>query len=163
MKRRLKIIFVLIWLFVIFVFSAQPDVRSYEASGSVSYQLVKCYDRLMHIQKTPEEMEKTALLIEYPVRKAAHMSEYAVLALLFLATYFAYSKREAGPGKIRFLSVCALLSVFGCACLDEFHQLFVQGREGKFTDVLIDSAGAAVALLVAGLILFHNENKKRKR
>ena len=163
MRRRLKIILVLLWLLVIFSFSAQPDIRSYEVSGSVSYQLVKCYNHLMNIRQTPEEMEQTALLIEYPVRKAAHMSEYAVLAILFLVTYCAYSKRESGVAGIWFLSACALLSVFGCACLDEFHQLFVQGREGKFTDVLIDSSGAAAALLVAGLIMTYKENKKRKR
>ncbi len=162
MKRRLKILCVLLWLLVILGFSSQPDVRSYEVSGSVSYQLVKCYNQLMHIQQTPQEMEETVLRIGYPVRKAAHMIEYAVLALLFLATYSAYSKRTEGTAGIWILCGCALLSVFCCACTDEFHQLFVQGREGKFTDVLIDSAGAATALLVAGLVMIHKIHKKEK-
>lgn len=162
MRRGLRIGFVVIWLVLIFAFSAQPDVRSYEVSGSVSFQLVKLYDRLFHTAMTPQEMETVVLRIEYPVRKAAHMSEYAVLSLLFLVTFFAYSKQEPGVRKVRMLCVLSLLTVFGCACLDEFHQLFVRGREGKFTDVLIDLAGAGVALAVAGLILSH-KLKKRKR
>lgn len=162
MKRRLRICFVIMWLTLIFMFSAQPDSRSYEISGSVSFQLVKLYDRLNHAGMNRQEMETTALHIEYPVRKVAHMSEYAVLSLLFLITFFAYSRQEPGSRKIRLICLLALMAVFCCACLDEFHQLFVRGREGKFTDVLIDLAGAGAALAVAGLILSHNM-KKRKR
>lgn len=162
MKFKCRIIFVILWLAVIFVFSAQPDVRSYEVSGSVSYQLVKLYDHVFHAELTGQEMETAALSIEYPVRKMAHMSEYAVLSILFLMTFLAYTGTVSSPRKIWITGMLSLAAVFGCACLDEFHQLFVQGREGKFTDVLIDSAGAAVALVIAGLILFH-KMKKRKR
>ena len=162
MRPRLRICFVALWLVLIFVFSAQPDIRSYEVSGSVSFQLVKLCNNLFHANLSEQEMETQALRIEYPVRKAAHMSEYAVLSLLFLATFFAYSKLEPGQRKVRLLCILSLLAVFGCACLDEFHQLFVQGREGKFTDVLIDSAGAATALLVAGLVMIHKIHKKEK-
>ena len=35
------------------------------------------------------------------------------------------------------------------AATDEFHQLFVPGRAGLPTDVLIDATGAALGLLVA--------------
>lgn len=162
MNRKIKILFVAVWLVVIFVFSAQPDMHSYAVSGSVSYRLVQLYDGLTGMEHTPAELEQMALRIEYPVRKAAHMSEYAVLAMLLLATFYAYSKKEAGTAKIRLLSLWSLAGVFFFACLDEFHQLFVQGREGKFTDVLIDAAGAAAALLVADLFLYM-KMKKRKR
>lgn len=162
MNRKIKIVCVALWLAVIFAFSAQPDVETYAVSGSISYRLVQLYNGLKGIEQSPAEMEQTALKIEYPVRKAAHMSEYAVLALLLLATFYAYSKRETGVKKIWILSLWSLAGVFSYACLDEFHQLFVAGREGKFTDVLIDSAGAAAALLVAGLILA-SKIKKRKR
>jgi len=38
------------------------------------------------------------------------------------------------------------------ACSDEFHQTFVPGRAGQFKDVLIDTAGALIGLIVVTLI-----------
>jgi VanZ family protein len=40
----------------------------------------------------------------------------------------------------------ALLWVMLYAATDEFHQLFVPSREAAVTDVLIDTAGGALAL-----------------
>ena len=38
------------------------------------------------------------------------------------------------------------------ACTDEIHQLFVPGRAGKFTDVLIDTTGGIIMLLFIALV-----------
>ena len=38
------------------------------------------------------------------------------------------------------------------ACTDEFHQLFVPGRAGRFTDVLIDTTGGIIMLLFIALV-----------
>ena len=40
------------------------------------------------------------------------------------------------------------------ACSDEIHQLFVPGRSGMFTDVLIDTGGAVTGMLVSMLLMF---------
>ena len=32
--------------------------------------------------------------------------------------------------------------------IDEFHQLFVPGRSGQVSDVILDSAGAAIGVLI---------------
>ena len=57
---------------------------------------------------------------------------------------------------LRTLRKAALLA-WTCATLyaatDEFHQLFVPGRAGLFTDVLIDATGAAIGLLLAVSII----------
>ena len=45
------------------------------------------------------------------------------------------------------------------AFFDELHQLFVAGRAGKFTDVLIDSIGVAIGVCI--MMLFYKlKNKK---
>jgi VanZ family protein len=41
----------------------------------------------------------------------------------------------------------------GYACTDEFHQLFVPGRAGLITDVLIDSIGAVFITLILHLYM----------
>ena len=45
------------------------------------------------------------------------------------------------------------------AATDEFHQLFVDGRAGAVLDVCIDAAGAAVGVLIVGLVLMRNRKE----
>ncbi len=84
------------------------------------------------------------------LRKYAHMAEYAMLAasLLFFFRELLLEKlplRAAG---------CAALVSFVYACTDEFHQTFVAGRAGQFTDVLIDMTGALIALALIFLVCY---------
>jgi VanZ family protein len=69
---------------------------------------------------------------DYVLRKCAHATEYAILALLLL--------RATG----------SLLWAFPLAVAyagsDEFHQTFVRGRHGSPVDVGIDAVGASLGL-----------------
>lgn len=40
------------------------------------------------------------------------------------------------------------------ASTDEFHQTFVVGRDGNVIDVLIDSSGALVGIIISSIIYF---------
>ena len=74
------------------------------------------------------------------VRKAAHFTEYLVLAVLAV--------RALGQSPA---PVVALLGI--CVpCIDETIQLFVPGRVGAVTDVMIDVAGFAAGALLAHLV-----------
>lgn len=144
------------WMTVIFSFSAQPDTESSAISGHVSYRIVEVWNQTFQLDHTTAEMEQIAETIEYPVRKCAHMSEYAILALLFLQLLDAF-----GMKKKRAVIALVLTAVY--ASTDEFHQLFVPGRAGKVTDVLIDSTGALIALLAIEGILYYHKTKSKKR
>lgn len=99
------------------------------------------------------------------VRKTAHFTEYAILGLLFFLVYLAYlakysnakpsdtklSNIKFSDAKLLFFALC---SSFLYACTDELHQLFVSGRSGQFTDVLIDTLGAFFGCLLL-LIIRH--------
>lgn len=80
--RIVSVALIVVWAVVIFSFSAQPDTESSEISGHVSYRIVKMWNQVFGLKHSGPELEQMAQKIEYPVRKAAHMSEYAVLALL---------------------------------------------------------------------------------
>lgn len=88
---------------------------------------------------------ETLALIHFVIRKAAHVSEYAILALLFLrAAICVTNLKRSVP--ILYLSVWgACLFV---AATDELHQTFVASRGALTTDVMIDSAGAILGLLI---------------
>ena len=40
------------------------------------------------------------------------------------------------------------------ACSDEFHQLFIPGRAGLVSDVLVDSIGAMLVTIAVALFTF---------
>ena len=73
-------------------------------------------------------------------RKVAHVTEYAVLTALWWRALRALGASRPLAGAV----AIALLY----AASDEFHQTFVDGRTGTPVDVLIDSAGMAIAALV---------------
>ena len=66
------------------------------------------------------------------LRKGAHVTEYAILMILLLRTRI--------PAWLAF--VIGVLY----ASSDEWHQTFVEGREGRPRDVLIDSIGLLIGL-----------------
>jgi VanZ family protein len=70
------------------------------------------------------------------LRKAAHMAEYGLLWFLW---YRALEVRSPWP---------AIAITVAYAATDELHQSFVEGRHGTPVDVLIDSVGIALAVLV---------------
>lgn len=77
-----------------------------------------------------------------PFRKLCHFSVYFILGLI---TYRALAL-DRGP-RFRFSSAFgSLLFVFLYASSDELHQSFVPGRGVEFSDVLLDTLGAAIGL-----------------
>jgi VanZ family protein len=85
--------------------------------------------------------------VQFIVRKSAHMTEFALLAVLLLYAL------AAGKGDARKWISSAWVLAVAYAAADEFHQLFVPGRNGSVVDVGIDAAGAALGLLVAAQFL----------
>ncbi|HEX8337411.1 MAG TPA: VanZ family protein [Pyrinomonadaceae bacterium] len=83
------------------------------------------------------------------VRKAAHFTEYALLALL-AARAFRTSRRE----RLRQLWWLAAFALVACVALvDEYHQSLLPSRTGTIYDSLLDMAGGATALACAALWL----------
>lgn len=84
----------------------------------------------------------------HAVRKAAHMTEFAVLAVLL---FLFWEKRYS----------ITLLCGFFTAAIDESIQVF-SGRGASFTDVLIDTAGVIIALLIC-LVVTEISDRIKKR
>lgn len=124
-------------MFLIFGFSGQNGSQS----SGLSSIITSWINTYLHIPIT-----------EFIIRKMAHMSEYALLALSLI---YAFSKYQLPINRVYIFS---LLWTFLYACTDEFHQLFIGGRAGQFTDVLIDTSGAILMI-----ILFHIIYKYIKR
>ena len=136
-------------MLVIFAFSAQKSEESTKLSNGAGRYVVTTVNEVMDKGWDEEKVEEYALAIDHPVRKLAHATEYAILALLWFGVLG--SKPQA------------VVIAFLYACTDEFHQLFVPGRAGLFTDVLIDTSGAIAAMIIAWLICFIGKSFNKHR
>jgi VanZ family protein len=90
----------------------------------------------------PQASEATLGTIHFLIRKAGHLTEYAILALL-AARALRSSTRELLRTRWFWLS---LLLVVVYALGDEFHQSFVPSRTASIYDSMIDSFGGLTAL-----------------
>lgn len=154
--RIMTLLLLLLWMAVIFWFSAQDATKSGGLSSSLSEKLAFLQNRVLHLGWTKQKIMEISIWLEKPLRKCAHASEYALLGVLCMAhlnTYWIPTTPETSRGfhwkttlPFRLLLAEALCVLY--AATDEFHQLFVEGRSGQFTDVCIDSAGALLGILI---------------
>lgn len=132
----------IIIMIIIFCFSKQNG----NDSGALSIAIVNVIRRIF---PSFDNIDLLHLLI----RKAAHMSEYALLAGSY---YYGLSKNN-----ITHTHIISIILCFIYACSDELHQLLVSGRAGRFIDVLIDTSGAIVMILLIIIVRrFYVQNNR---
>ena len=88
------------------------------------------------------------------IRKLGHFSEYMTLGFFsfsYLSNLFIENNNIKDFKKTGILSF--LFSII-YASSDEFHQTFVPGRDGNIVDVLIDSSGSLVGILLSSILYF---------
>ncbi|MBC5629750.1 VanZ family protein [Clostridium sp. NSJ-6] len=134
------------WIGLIFYMSNQPGDVSSKQSGLV----LKLF-QVIGIDLNKELGE----LATFIVRKAAHFTEYFILYLLTVNVMKYYF------GIKRAILYALIFSIF-YACTDEIHQYFIPGREMAFKDVLIDSSGASLAMIITIISIKMNVNKKNE-
>lgn len=146
-QKKITLVMVFLWMTVIFLMSNQPGEESSEVSGSVSYRVVSTVSTALHWNLSEKEMVVRAEAIQYPVRKCAHMTEYAILGILMLRHLYTYTVLRK---QRRCWFLAWLLSTM-YAATDEYHQIFIKGRSGNPIDVIIDATGACIGLLILSL------------
>ena len=145
--KPLTILPVIVMLCTIFGFSNQNGTTSGGLSQKVSRQIVTVCDTLFHQDLAEETIEHYTEKIEYPLRKAAHATEYLILTLLAALPLYTYGLR----GKKLLLALFLFCVI--CASGDEFHQSFIPGRSPQITDVFVDSIGILTGCGITYLVL----------
>ena len=140
-KRIIKWVTLIIWMLIIFLFSNQA--YSGETTHSILENILPSIVNTNNID-----------ILNFIIRKSAHITEYFILTLLTISLLKEYSLKE------RVILLLSLIICFTYACTDEFHQAFVPGRTSLFKDVLIDTSGGLIAVLIYCII---NKYKKKSR
>ena len=135
---------------MIFCFSMQDAAHSDETSGSVSRFVIRILYR-DYPDRTPEEQKEIFDSVQHVVRKCAHFSEYTLLGFLLRLCFESWI--GAAVHKRGWLLFSSLLAGAAYACTDELHQVLIDGRSGQWIDVMIDSLGVTLGVLLAGLMI----------
>ena len=120
------------------IFTASADTKSVQHSRIIAPLLRWLF---------PGISEQTIWLDVLIVRKCAHLTEYALLALLFWRAMRKPRRSDPRPWSWTLFG-WSVLWVAIYASSDEIHQIFVPGREAAVHDVVIDTIGGTVGLLV---------------
>ncbi len=126
------------WMILIFVMSNQPAKVSDSQSIGVLDLFLKLGININGVFGS---------LANFVVRKCAHFLGYMVLALLAFNVFKLYYN-------IKKVYIITIVLVFLYACSDEIHQLFVLGREGAIRDVIIDTCGGSLLVLIRSVIIY---------
>lgn len=143
-NRTRKIFYVaplVLWMGVIFFSSTRAGNSAH--SLAIIHRLLEIVspDQARNISRA------TLSVVNIVLRKAAHVTEYAILTLLAVRAI------QQGAPKLKksaFFGAFLLSAVY--ACSDEFHQRFVGSRTSSPVDVAIDLVG--VTLVMVGITLF---------
>lgn len=142
-KNILRIILILLLLgtfYIIFGFSSQDG----EKSGSISKRITEKIATLIPQIQEKSKLEKENIMntMERIIRKMAHFSIYTVVGLLLMSLISTYNIKE----KNRLIITLTTGIIY--ASSDEIHQSFVPGRSPMITDVVIDTMGVILGILL---------------
>jgi VanZ family protein len=118
---------VLLWCIQIFYFTALPVYNDEHTRGFLTRFFTHAF---------PSIHTGIIDVIDYYIRKLAHITVFGILALLF---------KTAISNKPRpYIYAWIFTTLY--AGTDEWHQMYVPGRTASIIDVLIDSTGAFIFL-----------------
>lgn len=128
---------IVLWMITIFCFSSQDGTASLATSQKAG-GILRYFPLL------------SSLFMIIPIRKMAHMFLYSMLSFLFFVLF--HTKKG---WNIFLEGAVSVGAAFLYACTDEFHQLFVEGRGASFLDVIIDTAGASLSVILVITFLLY--------
>lgn len=170
LKVTLSVSLTLAIMVLIFCFSAQSGGESGSLSDAIARMLASAF--VGGFDNMPIEQQTQIIAqMSWPIRKTAHASEYACLAMSLVITCWQiaawrHETREGArlcPRRVPFVGMTAFVIAVLYACSDEIHQLFIDGRAGRFSDVLVDASGAAIGCLLMCLLVWRFMRKSVKR
>lgn len=137
--RIIIMILLLGTFYIIFGFSSQNG----EESGNLSGKIAKFVVEQLPIQKTEKSLKRT----EAVIRKIAHFSIYTLVGFLLMSFVSTYAIKENKR------MIISLIVGILYATSDEIHQSFIPNRSCQLTDVMIDSMGLLLGILILLTIL----------
>ncbi|WP_242662193.1 VanZ family protein [Butyrivibrio proteoclasticus] len=136
----------IIMMCLIFSFSGQDADTSSELSFQVGIKVFSVANETFDKGWSSQKIEQLSEASQYYIRKTAHFTEYLILAITVAFPLYVFGIRGL------WLVILAGSFCIAFAGLDEYHQSFVAGRSPQKKDVLIDSCGVIVGVIMTRII-----------
>ena len=156
----MSVLLVAFVMWQIFSFSHQKASVSLEQSGGVTESIMGAVSDTF--DELPQKDKETVIdQLQQLIRKSAHLIIYFALGFLSCNMFYSFKIRMIKSG------ILGLILSVAYAISDEIHQGFIPGRACALSDMVLDSAAAAVGVVVfaatALLILAIIRKIKEKR
>ena len=139
--KIVNIALVIIWMVIVFCFSAQVGDESSNISETTSKKIIT----LKNEKISQEEMDGFIEIYQPIIRKLAHYILYIVGGFLIYN-----QQRTLKDNKNKTVNSTIIGILY--AITDEIHQLFVPGRSGRILDIGIDSLGVITGIFIYKLL-----------
>ncbi len=144
-KKLIAFLLMILWMALIFYFSAQAAPQSSEQSMGI-VKIIKSI-----AEKVTTSAKKLDISfwenVERSLRKLAHGFIYFVLGMLTLNFMLNCNTKRK---KLISLGICLAYAIS-----DEIHQLFVPGRSGQISDVFVDFTGSVLGVLLFATVYLY--------
>lgn len=147
MRRKILLLCVIGVMVLIFLFSSQ--------AGASSHYISDMAGRILGLFREDEngEFYGRFLIWEWNVRQLGHITLFGFLGGV-THSYLLSKQDELTGGCILKCSFLSALLCFLYGCIDELHQYFVNGRNARFQDVLVDAIGFLTAICVLNALIW---------
>ena len=130
----------------IFAFSAQPADDSTYMSESITQIILEIANQVRMIDLQKLDLVELYMSLSVPVRKSAHIIEFGGFNVTLLFALYVWDMRGKPWVRQAFL-------------LTFLHQIFVPGRAGLVSDVIIDMLGVCMLALVLRSMITRRERR----
>ena len=141
-----SLICVLIIMFCIYIFSSQGGTNSSQLSIKASKVICRVIF-FRYENMTGEQRSFIVNELHYFIRKLAHFAIYMILGMFTYAALAPYKEELKKPALIS-LIICGVYAVS-----DEIHQYYIPGREMRVTDMLLDTFGSLIGIIIVSVII----------
>ena len=88
----------------------------------------------------------------YFIRKLAHFTIFAIIGFCVSMFIGSYDMNKIASTLLSFTLTT------GYACIDEYIQTFIPGRNGSINDVMIDTSGVIIGILLYNIVIYFISN-----
>ena len=145
-KRIISTFFTVLIITFIFWQSMKPASESSVSSGRVVTLLNNIFSTLGMGEPFTQNF----------VRTCAHFTEFGILGLSLCFMFNTYTE------KMKFAFILSLITSVLVAVFDECIQLFSYGRTFQLKDIIIDTTGALIFIMLTSLLLYKAKRNKSK-
>ena len=148
MRLNLKKIVYLIVTILVVMFIFYNSIQNGESSSNASTTVLNFINNIINSIGLNFKLEG------YFIRKLAHFVEFFTLGVFLMLTF------EAFTNKIFSIIGFPMFFAIFIPVIDEYIQIYSDGRTSSVKDVLLDFFGAMIGIIIVSLCFVYKKNKK---